>query len=124
MPQAAFLKCRFDLTPAEARIVLRLVAGIRCDAPPTRSVLHMRRYAPISRRYSRKRERVDKRNWSLWSFAQWMKCADYELCWCGSTLKRYRSSTELGVRPGWAKPHETKPIGDRGAHILRARRAN
>ena len=27
MPQAAFLKCRFDLTPAEARIVLRLVAG-------------------------------------------------------------------------------------------------
>jgi DNA-binding CsgD family transcriptional regulator len=27
MPQAAFLKSRFDLTPAEARIVLRLVAG-------------------------------------------------------------------------------------------------
>ena len=34
MPQAAFLKCRFDLTPAEARIVLRLVAGdsLRCAA--------------------------------------------------------------------------------------------
>jgi DNA-binding CsgD family transcriptional regulator len=28
MPQAAFLKCRFDLTPAEARIVLRLVEEI------------------------------------------------------------------------------------------------
>jgi DNA-binding CsgD family transcriptional regulator len=27
MPQAPFLKSRFDLTPAEARIVLRLVAG-------------------------------------------------------------------------------------------------
>jgi DNA-binding CsgD family transcriptional regulator len=27
MPQAVFLKSRFDLTPAEARIVLRLVAG-------------------------------------------------------------------------------------------------
>jgi DNA-binding CsgD family transcriptional regulator len=34
MPQAAFLKCRFDLTPAAARIVLRLVAGdsLRCAA--------------------------------------------------------------------------------------------
>jgi DNA-binding CsgD family transcriptional regulator len=27
MPQAAFLRERFDLTPAEARLVLRLVAG-------------------------------------------------------------------------------------------------
>jgi len=48
---------------------------IRYDAPPTRSVLHTGRYAPNLRRYSRKPERVDKRNWSLWSFAQWMTCA-------------------------------------------------
>jgi DNA-binding CsgD family transcriptional regulator len=27
MPQMAFLRNRFDLTPAEARVVLRLVAG-------------------------------------------------------------------------------------------------
>ena len=27
MPQMAFLKDRFDLTPAEARLVVRLVAG-------------------------------------------------------------------------------------------------
>ena len=70
MPQAAFLKSRFDLTPAEARIVLRLVAGDSLQSAAKALGVTYGTVRTHLKRYSTKPERVGKRNWSLWLFAQ------------------------------------------------------
>jgi DNA-binding CsgD family transcriptional regulator len=70
MPQTAFLKNRFGLTPAEARLVQRLVSGDSLRSAAKALGIKYETVRTTSSRFSRKPERAGRRRWSSWSFAR------------------------------------------------------
>ena len=66
MPQTAFLKERFGLTPAEARLVLRIVAGDSLRSSAAALGIGYETARTTLSRFSTKRERADRRSSSSW----------------------------------------------------------
>ena len=64
MPQTAFLKNRFGLTPAEARLVLRLMSGDSLRSAAKALGIEYETVRTTSSQFSRKPERAGRPSWS------------------------------------------------------------
>jgi hypothetical protein len=62
IPQADFLENRFNLTPAQARLVIHLTAGKSLRSSAEALGVKYERYAAILSRFSRKLERTGRQS--------------------------------------------------------------
>ena len=78
MPQTAFLKNRFGLTPAEARLVLRLMSGDSLRSAAKALGIEYETVRTTSSQFSRKPERAGRPSWSSLLFMPSAICPDQE----------------------------------------------